>query len=100
RDAGCAVPVIHFRAGYASDAGLRTNPSSARYPSHTDNSRTDNKKSRASLPEARDFPYLILGCRLYATLRQHGVGDLHEASDVGSDYVVDVAVGLGAVLHA
>ena len=48
------------------------------------------------MPEARDFPYLILGCRLYATLRQHGVGDLHEAADVGAVDVVDVAVGLGA----
>ena len=42
----------------------------------------------------RAFSYA--DCGSDASLRQHGVGDLHEAADVGAVDVVDVAVGLGA----
>ena len=74
---------------------------SARIPPRHDTLRARTIKNPGLLARKPGiFQYLILGCRLYATLRQHGVGDFHEASDVGSDDVVDVAVGLGAVLHA
>ena len=37
---------------------------------------------------------------LHDTLRHHGLGYLHEACHIGSLHIVDIAVGLGAVLYA
>ena len=37
---------------------------------------------------------------LYNALSHHGLGHLHEACNVGTLHVVDLSVGLCAVLHA
>ena len=37
---------------------------------------------------------------LYNSLRHHGVSDLHEAGDVGTLDIVDIAIGLLAILDA
>lgn len=37
---------------------------------------------------------------LYYALCHHRLGNLHEACDIGALDVVDIAVGLGSVLHA
>ena len=43
---------------------------------------------------------LLRRALLHDALSHHGFGDLHEASHIGALYVVYIAVGLCAVLHA
>ena len=43
---------------------------------------------------------LIMSGLSYDALSHHGLGNLHEACHVGTLHVVDIAVRLGAVLHA
>lgn len=45
-------------------------------------------------------PVFRVGYGLDDALCEHGVGNLHEAGDVGALHVVDVAIGLGAELDA